>query len=162
MISSNSRRKGQNTLKLCDVIWRHRSMSTLAHVIACCLAAPSHYMHQCSLIISGVSDVLPKAISYELLKNEIHEVSLKIALMKLFPYHLPGANELMLNPPREHVRSDRPIHHDSLGIALSVKDVSESYTNNMGCIQSSITMIASIIISYRNLTQVLRFIYEET
>ena len=37
-----------------DAIWRHRSGSTLAHVMACCLSALSHYHNQCSLIISEV------------------------------------------------------------------------------------------------------------
>ena len=35
-------------------IWRQRSGSTLAQVMACCLTAPSHYLNQCWLIISKV------------------------------------------------------------------------------------------------------------
>ena len=37
-----------------DTIWRHRSRSTLAQVLACCLMAPSHYLNQYWLIISKV------------------------------------------------------------------------------------------------------------
>ena len=37
-----------------DTIWRHKSGSTLAQVMACCLMAPSHYLNQCWLIISKV------------------------------------------------------------------------------------------------------------
>ena len=37
-----------------DAIWRQRSGSTLAQVMACCLMAPSHYLNQCWLIISEV------------------------------------------------------------------------------------------------------------
>ena len=37
-----------------DAIWRHRSMSTLAQIMACCLTAPSHYLNQCWLMISEV------------------------------------------------------------------------------------------------------------
>ena len=33
-------------------IWGHRSGSTLALVMSCCLTAPSHYLNQCRLIIS--------------------------------------------------------------------------------------------------------------
>ena len=33
------------------VIWRHRSGSTLAQVMACCLTEPSHYPHQIWLLI---------------------------------------------------------------------------------------------------------------
>ena len=41
-----------NSLWPSDAIWRQRSGSTLAHVMACCLTAPSHYLNQCWLIIS--------------------------------------------------------------------------------------------------------------
>ena len=37
---------------LCDVIWWHRSGSSLDQVMACCLMAPSHHLNQCWLIIS--------------------------------------------------------------------------------------------------------------
>ena len=43
-----------NSLWPSDTIWRHKSGSTLAQVMACCLAAPSHYLNQCWLIISKV------------------------------------------------------------------------------------------------------------
>ena len=39
-----------NSLWPGDTIWRHRSGSTLAQVMACCLMAPSHYLNQCWLI----------------------------------------------------------------------------------------------------------------
>ena len=40
-----------NSLWPSDDIWRHKSESTLAQVMACCLTAPSHYLNQCWLII---------------------------------------------------------------------------------------------------------------
>ena len=43
-----------NSLWLRDAIWRQRSGSTLAQVMACCLTAPSHYLNQCWLVISEV------------------------------------------------------------------------------------------------------------
>ena len=43
-----------NSLWLSDIIWRHRSGSTLAQVLACCLAAPSHYLNQCWLKIINI------------------------------------------------------------------------------------------------------------
>ena len=43
-----------NSLRPSDAIWRHRSWSTLAQVMACCLTAPTHYMNQCWLIISKI------------------------------------------------------------------------------------------------------------
>ena len=44
-----------NSLWPSYAIWWHRSGSTLAQVMACCLAAPSHYLNQCWLVISKVS-----------------------------------------------------------------------------------------------------------
>ena len=43
-----------NSLRSSEAIWRHRSGSTLAQVMACCLTASSHYLNQCWLIISKV------------------------------------------------------------------------------------------------------------
>ena len=41
-----------NSLYPSDALWWHRSGSTLAQAMACCLMAPSHYLNQCWLIIS--------------------------------------------------------------------------------------------------------------
>ena len=41
-----------NALGPNDTIWRHRSGSTLAQVMAWCQTAPSHYLNQCWLNIS--------------------------------------------------------------------------------------------------------------
>ena len=43
-----------NSLWPSDAIWHHRSGSTLAQVMVCCLTAPSHYLNQCWLTISEV------------------------------------------------------------------------------------------------------------
>ena len=43
-----------NSLWPSDAIWRQRSGSTLAQVMACCLSAASHYLNQCWLFISMV------------------------------------------------------------------------------------------------------------
>ena len=44
-----------NLLLPSDAIWRQRSGSTLARVMACCLTVPSHYLNQCwPIIISEV------------------------------------------------------------------------------------------------------------
>ena len=43
-----------NSLWPSDDTWHQRSGSTLVRVMACCLTAPSHYLNQCWLIISGV------------------------------------------------------------------------------------------------------------
>ena len=43
-----------NSLGPSDAIWRHRSRSTLAQVMACCLTASSHLLNQCWIIITKV------------------------------------------------------------------------------------------------------------
>ena len=43
-----------NSLWPSNTIWRQRSGSILAQVMACCLMAPSHYLNQYRLIISKV------------------------------------------------------------------------------------------------------------
>ena len=43
-----------HSLWLSDAIWRHKSESILAQVMACCLTAPNHYLNQCWLIVSMV------------------------------------------------------------------------------------------------------------
>ena len=50
-----------NSLWPNDAIWRHRSGSTLVHVMACCLAAPSHYLNKCWLLINEVLCHSPKS-----------------------------------------------------------------------------------------------------
>ena len=49
-----------NSLWPRDPIWQHRSGSTWAPVVACCLLAPSHYLHHCWLITNEVFRHLPK------------------------------------------------------------------------------------------------------
>ena len=43
-----------NSLWPSDGIWPHRYWSTLAHVMAYCLTAPSHYLNQCWINIKSV------------------------------------------------------------------------------------------------------------
>ena len=43
-----------NSLWHSDIIWRHRSGSTLAQAIACCLMALSYCLNQCWLIFSTI------------------------------------------------------------------------------------------------------------
>ena len=43
-----------NSLWPSNTIWRHRSGSTLAEIMACCLTAPSHYLNQCWCLINEV------------------------------------------------------------------------------------------------------------
>ena len=75
-----------NSLWPSDAIWWHRSGSTLAQVMACCLTAPSHYLNQCWLIISKVQWQSPEgnltrdasAINYyNQLENYLPKISFK-------------------------------------------------------------------------------------
>ena len=67
-----------NPLWHSDAIRRNKSGSALAQVIACCMAAPSHYFNQCSFLIGKVQKHSPE--------------SLKIILLKLLP-HILGTNK---------------------------------------------------------------------
>ena len=84
-----------NSLRPSDAIWRPRTESTLAQVMACCLMAPSHYLNQCWLIIRVRScGFHVRAISQELPQWSITKIYLKITCLK-FHTNFPGANELM-------------------------------------------------------------------
>ena len=41
-------------------LWRHRSWSTLAQVMACCLMAPSHNLNQCWPILNDIHRFSPE------------------------------------------------------------------------------------------------------
>ena len=82
-----------NSLGLNDAIWRQRSGSTLAQVMACCLTAPSHYLNQCWLFIRKVQWYSSEDNFRSDISATNHEVSLKIIYTK-FHWNLSGANEL--------------------------------------------------------------------
>ena len=67
---------GVNSLWPSDTIWQQRSGLPLAHVMACCLTAPSHYLNQCWLIISEVQSNTPGA-------NELSKITRCIAMRDL-------------------------------------------------------------------------------
>ena len=76
-----------------DAIWRHRSGSTLAKVMACYLTAPSHYLNQCWLLISEVLWHSPESnftasAQTTLLYSEFEDYTFKINAT------FPRANEL--------------------------------------------------------------------
>ena len=75
-----------------DALWRHRSVSTCAQAMACCLTAPIQYMNQCWPIISEVLGHSP--VTLGVWKLLFCRTNLKILLLKLLP-HLPGSNELI-------------------------------------------------------------------
>ena len=52
-----------NSLWPSDAIWRHKSGSTLAQAMACCLTASYHYLNQCWLISSEVKYHSTESIS---------------------------------------------------------------------------------------------------
>ena len=70
-----------------DATWWHKSGSTLAQAMACCLTAPNHYLNQCWLVISQLLCYYRTANSQEMLKIPIFYTSLKITTTH------PGAKE---------------------------------------------------------------------
>ena len=81
-----------NSLWPIDTIWWHRSGSTLAQVMACCLMPPSHYLHQCWLIIGKVQ-LHPASEIQEIPQPSITTINWKVTYLK-FHSNLSGANEL--------------------------------------------------------------------
>ena len=79
-----------------NVIWWHRSGSALAQVMACCLRAPSHYLDQCSLIISKVQRHSSEGNFAKNLQPSTTKISLKITLVE-FLWNLLGDNELIFH-----------------------------------------------------------------
>ena len=88
-----------NSMWPSDAIWRQRSGSTLAQVMASYLTAPSHYLNQCWLIISPVTFILgqfhERCLNHQSLKSvDPSKICLKITCLK-FHSNFPGANELI-------------------------------------------------------------------
>ena len=102
-----------------DAIRRHISWSTLVHVIACCLTAPSLCLNQCWLTICIVPWHSTEDSIKKDLKIPIWKIRLKTAVRKSQPA-FPGTNELTEPTLTMNVRvglySDTP--HDSAFPAL--------------------------------------------
>ena len=86
-------------------IFRHRSGSTLAQVMACCLRTPSHYLNQCWLIIREVLWYPPQgnftANAIVGLSNVFHDDVIK---WKHFPRYWPfvrGIHRSPVNSPHK-------------------------------------------------------------
>ena len=78
-----------------DTIWWQGSRSTLVQVMACCLPAPSHYLHQCWLIIAKVQWFSSEGNCAWDITAISHKISLKITFLRFY-WNLTGANELYL------------------------------------------------------------------
>ena len=92
-----------NSLWPSDAIWRHKSGSALAHVMACGVTAPSLYLNKnppqkpwTNVDLSSVmsSGIHLKVILQEILQPSFTKISLKITYLK-FDWNPPGANELI-------------------------------------------------------------------
>ena len=83
-----------NSLWSSDAILRHRSESTLAQRMACCLTAPSHYLNQCWLFINEVQQHSSDSNFTTDTSAISSKISMRITWMK-FHSKLSGANELM-------------------------------------------------------------------
>ena len=84
-----------NSLRPSDTIWRQRTVSTFAQVVACCLTAPSHYLTQCWLMTVRFSGNHLRAISQEIHLPSINKIQLKNNFLK-FNWNLPGVNDLSM------------------------------------------------------------------
>ena len=81
-------------------IWRHRSVSTLTQVMACCLMAPRHYLNNVDLSSRRSSDIYLRAILQKISQPPTIEISLKITYLKFYS-NIPGVNEWTHCPLRD-------------------------------------------------------------
>ena len=105
-----------------ELISWHRSWSTLAQVMACCLTAPSHYLNQCLLIVSTGQWCLFKGNFTRDSSAINHENQLQFASINFFQIS-PGVIELTAlrtaaNSPvctgkssHEKQTPSHPLHH---------------------------------------------------
>ena len=77
-----------NSLWRSDAIWWHRSVSTLAQVMACCLTAPSHNQNQCSLQ-NGPAIFLWQQIHSRYLGHQSLKSAWKLLIKMLFESPTP-------------------------------------------------------------------------
>ena len=99
-----------NSLWRSDAIWRHRTGSTLAQVMTCCLTAPNHYLDQCWRIISRIQwHLYPRAILYtkDTSAIAITQISLKFTYLKFYS-NLSWVNKLMAASLELEIAYDRP------------------------------------------------------
>ena len=82
-----------NSLWPSDAIWRQKSVSTLAQVMACCLTAPSHYMNQCWFITSKVQWCSSEGTYTWDITTISTKISFKIIFLRFY-WNLRGTNEL--------------------------------------------------------------------
>ena len=94
LINATRGRLSVNSLWHSDAIWQHRSGSTLAQVLACCVMAPSHYLN----LSLWSSDIHIKTIS-------ITKINLKNSYLK-FHLNVPGVNELRCLSSHTYLRAD--------------------------------------------------------
>ena len=112
--------------------WRQRSGLTLAQVMACCLAAPSHYLNQCCLIINRVQwgSSEDDRRRYPSPTNQL--IGLNITYLKFYS-NLADANELIIqenNPNHMRIWGDYQVSLDSM-IYLSKTTKDKIYKENI-------------------------------
>ena len=90
-----------NSLGPSGAIWSHRSGSTLAQVMTCCLMAPSHYLTQQWHITWHIH--LMAISQEEVRKISITNTNFSITDLKLQP-HFPGFNKFNSSPPGQNGR----------------------------------------------------------
>ena len=85
-----------NSLWPSDALWRHRSGSTMAQVMACFQTASNHYLNQCWLVINDFCGIHTRTFtrgnSHDIIPQDEFENHI---FLKLLP-HLSGANEFQV------------------------------------------------------------------
>ena len=104
MLSGGSTIPWDNSLWPCNAKWWHRSGSTLAQVMACCLTAPSHYLSQWWFSLLTSCEIHLTAISQQVPWILFCIMSLKITLSKKLRQHLPGGQQAKIRKESDEIK----------------------------------------------------------
>ena len=97
-----------NSLWPSDAIWRQRSGSRLAQVMACCLTAPSHHPNQCWLIIRKVLWYSSEDIMMRRFEDANQQSKLENYIFKITLRSLRGQWVKTTHQNQSHVNIQRP------------------------------------------------------
>ena len=124
-----------NPLWTIDAIWWHRSGSTLAQVMACCLMTLCHYrtlnyVDFTSMTFCGIylTTILRESSRYQFIKW-----IWKISLLKFLP-HLPGANELILSVVKIRLIEDKFVQYHAIANDIAMRGARTSAGITCTCI----------------------------
>ena len=149
-----------NSLWPSDAMWRQRSGSTLAHVMACCLTAPSHYLKQYWPII--ISHVLWHSPQGNFTRNaqDIYIIirhaltSFEKCYFYITPAFLSANAFVYISRPRRNCRHFEDIskciylnENESISLKISLKFLPNVWINNIQALVQTVSLLTHICVT---------------